>query len=184
MIDFLPPEAKSAVRREYVIRTVSVWAFLVGAVALVDVLLLLPTYLLLSRERAALALEIVHTGQSTSTEAYKTTRTALEKAQTLAVQLGVMDMSVMASAVLRGIRDAQTRTIIISGFSYAHTGAGVKSVEVRGNAATREALTEFVTALERNPLFAHAAVPVSDFAAAQDLPFTVTIMLARTGVKP
>ncbi len=182
MINFLPPEAKTVVKREYVIRTIGVWALLLAAVALVVVLLLLPTYVLVVQQLNALATEVVQTENATSTHAYETARTALEKTQTLALQLGVVYAGPTASAVLRGVQEVQTSAITISGFSYERTGTAVEKVEVRGVAATREALTEFSTALERNPLFARATVPVSDLAADRDLSFTLTIALAKNGM--
>lgn len=179
MINFLSPEAKSAVRREYLVRVASMWTLLVSAVAAVTVLLLLPTYALLARELDALAIEVVQTESDAGMQEYKTTRTAFEKAQTLAVQLALATSGPSASEILYEIQKAQTRSIALSGFSYTHTGTTTaKVVTVRGIAATRAALTEFSAALERSPLFVRAEVPVSNLAEEQNLPFTLTIVLA------
>lgn len=180
MINFLPPEAKSAVKREYVVRTISVWALLLAIVALVGAVLLLPTYVLLTREFDALAIEVVRTENDASTQAYEAAHTALEKAYTLALQLGVVFRGPTASEVLREVQKVQLSPITISGFSYEHTGTKVEKVEIRGIAATREALAEFSAALERNPLFARAVVPVSDLAEDHNLSFTLTIALAQS----
>ena len=191
MINFLPPEATRAVKREYVIRTLSVWALLVALVALVAVVLLIPTYVLILHQLDALAMEVVVAENSASTHGYETARVALENTQTLATQLTVDHTGPTGSEVWRAIQDAQLNSITISAFSYEQTnakspqGASLpQMVEVRGVAATREALAAFSAALERNPLFARAAVPVSDLAEDHDLPFTLNILLANTGTKP
>jgi hypothetical protein len=180
MINFLPPEAKAAVRKEYVIRTGSVWAVLLALVALIGAALLIPTYVLLLGQLDALAMEVVETENATSAEAYKIAHSALEKAQTLALQLRVDDTGPTPSQVLRETQKAQTNSISISGFSYQYSDAAPTAVEIRGVAATREALAQFSAALERNPLFARAEVPVSDLAEARDLPFTLAITLAQS----
>lgn len=182
MINFLPPEAKSAVRREYAIRAVGAWLLLLAVVAAVEIVLLLPTYVLLARQLDALAAEIVRTEDVSATEAYKTTHAALAKAHTLAGQLHVAHAGPVASKVLDAIQAAETDAVALSGFSYAHTGIAVKSIQVRGIAATRGALAEFSAALERNPLFARADVPVSDLADDRNLEFTLTIVLAPDSI--
>lgn len=178
MINFLPPEAKSAVRREYVIRALGAWSLLFAVVAMVGTVLLLPTYVLLTRQLDALAAEVVRAEDVSATEAYKTTHDALATANALAVQLRVAHAELVASKMLDAIRSAQTDAVTLSGFSYTHTGTAVKSVQVRGIAATRGALAEFSAALERNPLFARADVPVSDLADDRNLEFTLTIVLS------
>ncbi len=182
MINFLPPEAKIAVKREYVIRTLSVWALLLAVAVLVEVVLLLPTYVLLWGQLEALAIEVVQAETDGSTQAYQTARTELEKAHALALRLSVATEGLAASDVFREIQKTQPDSIILSGFSYEHASAEVETVEIRGIAETREALAEFSAALERNPLFLRADVPVSDLAEARDLSFTLSITMAQSGI--
>lgn len=175
MINFLPPEAKSAVKREYIVRTMSVWALLLAVVTAVWALLLAPTYILLMQELGALGLEVVRMEDARGAQAYAAARAELEKAQLLARELNAAPGGHTASTVLEHIQEAQTSSITLSGFSYEYTGAVAKSVTVRGVAATRETLIQFSAALERDPLFARADVPVSDLAEGRNLPFTLTI---------
>ena len=177
MINFLPPEAKSAVKREYMLRTISVWALLLTAVAAVITAFLLPTYVLLLRQVDALELDAVRTEGNSNKHLYQAARTALEKAQTLAEALAVIPAGPTAYEVLRAIQAVQTDSITLSGFSYEHNGTSVSAVTVRGTAATREALVEFSSALEREPLFARATVPVAALAKDRDLPFTLSVTL-------
>ena len=180
MINFLPPDAKSEVQREYLVRTVGVWAVLVSAVAIVTTVLLVPTYVLLTHQLDALALEVATADDESHAEAYTTARAALADTHTLALQLDMSRTGPTASEALHEVQRIQTDAIRVSGFSYAHTDDAEQTMEVRGIAATREALAGFAAALERNPLFARAEVPVSDLAADYDLPFTITITIADT----
>lgn len=178
MINFLSPEAKSDIRREYWMRVLSVWGFLLSAVAFSSVALLAPTYLLLVRQLDALASEVAQMAEDVA-DTYQTDRATLESAQVLVSQLGVSVPGPTALVVLREVRAAQTGAITLSSFSYTHNGTVVETVGVHGVAATREALVQFSATLERNPLFVHASVPVSDLAEDRDLPFTLTIIVAK-----
>ena len=177
MINFIPPEAKAAVKREYIVRAASVWALLLAAVATVITVLLVPTYVLLLGQLEALSKEIVRMDEGSGTE-YTEARATLGKTQQLAVELNVPTVRPTPSEILREIQNVQLRTIAISGFSYLHDGTKVTTLTIEGIAATREALAEFSAALEKSPLFARAAVPVSELAEDHDLPFTLTLTLA------
>lgn len=179
MINFLPPEAKIAVKHEYRMRAISIWMLSLATATTVGVLLLLPTYVWLKGEREALATEVIQSNSATGTEAYVTARTALMKAQTLAVQLKLVSPGPTASEVLREIQKGQTSAITTSGFSYEYNGTSTPQVAIHGIAETREALAAFSAALERNPMFVRAEVPVSDLAKDRDLPFTLTLTLAK-----
>lgn len=179
MITFLSPEAKRVVTREYFVRVASVWALLFAAVAVAVAVLLLPTYVLLLRQLEALSLQAAAPEDEANTEHYEAVHAALSKAHVLARQLNASDAEPAASAVLREIQKAQTSSIVISSFFYEDTGAEAKGVRIEGIAATRESLAQFSAALERNPLFARAEVPVADLAADRDLSFTLTIVLAN-----
>ncbi|MBI4086689.1 hypothetical protein HY416_01760 [Candidatus Kaiserbacteria bacterium] len=179
MINFLSPEAKQAVKREYFTRVVSVWMLLLAAVATVGAALLGPTYVLLIRQLDALSQEIITLEKESDTEQYLATREALSGAHDLALQLAVSYSGPTPSQILTEVRKSQTDAIVIYGFSYERAVGRPDAVTVRGTASTREALAQFTAALERNPLFARAEVPVSDLASDRELPFTLTIVLAE-----
>ena len=184
MINFLPPDAKSEVHREYGIRVASVWALLLSGVAIVATILLVPTYVLLARQLDALALEVVGSDVESQSREYTAGQGELADALAFARILDTRPVGPTAAEVLREIQKVQTYAVRVSGFSYTHTGTAVQGVEVRGVAATRTALADFAAALERDPLFARADIPVSDLAAEHDLPFTITIALASGGQSP
>jgi hypothetical protein len=179
MINFLPPEAKTLVKREYRTRLASVWGLLLGGIGAVGAGLLAPTYVLLVNQLDALASPVVGTQDQSKVEAYKTSREDLAKTQALATQLAVPRRHPAASDVLRQVQDAESSGIAILGFTYEYTDTEVTALEVNGVAATREALAQFSAALERDPLFLHADVPVSSLATERNLPFTITITLAE-----
>lgn len=178
MINFLSPETKQAVKREYVTRVASVWMLLIAGVATVGAALLAPTYVLLVRQLDALSQEIVTLENESDAERYLATRDALSGAHSLALQLAVSYPGPTPSQILTEVQKAQTDTIVISGFSHERAADRPDAVKVQGTAATREALAQFAAALERNPIFTRAEVPVSDLASDRDLPFTLTIVLA------
>lgn len=180
MINLLPPIGKKRVQREYLVRTAGVWALLLSAVLGVFVLLLIPTYVLLSRQLDALSLEIFRLEDAQEITIYQDSREQVEESNALAAQLATDLHRKSVSDIVAQIEAAQTKNISLSGIVYTEEGGS--RVEVSGTAATRESLVLFVETLKRSPSFLEATVPVGDLAPDRALPFTLTLIPAPADI--
>ncbi len=181
MMDFLPQDARTAVRREYRLRLGILSALLCAAALSAGAVLLAPAYLSLVYEIDARRVEDARGDTAAETAAYERARAELAEAEALASRLGVSERAPALSALVREIQKtaAQTDALTIAGISYERPAAGVnETVTVQGTAATRETLTWFTAALEQSPRVAHAEVPLAALAAERNLPFTITLTLA------
>lgn len=181
MIDFLPQEAKIAVRREYRVRLFVVCAFLYAVALFTGATLLAPAYLSLVYEIDALTAQDARSEAKAETEVYERARTELAEAEMLVFHLSVSEPTPTLFALVREIQKtaAQTDALAITGISYERpvTLGADETVAVQGTAATRETLTWFTAALERGALVTRADIPLSALAAERNLPFTITLTL-------
>lgn len=177
MINLIPPDAKGAIRREYIVRVSSVWIALVGCALLGASFLLLPTYLFYSNQIRASVREAASSEERL--EAYERMRASLSEAQTFAKRLSLSIESVRASDILAHIEDALTEAIALEGLQIVQEEKGTR-IEVRGKARTRDALRVFLRRIESDTYFLDAQVPVSDLAKDTNLLFTMTVRLNHT----
>ncbi len=180
MINLLPPEAKQAVRREYWARVLGAWALLSAAACFVCALLLLPTHVLLSRQLNAVASEIVAREDAEEAAQYAVVQADVRAANELAVQLAKEAPPSFATVVMPTLERARPVGLTLTAVLYSADAQQVRTIEVRGIAATRATLVTFVEALKRDPRVAEASVPVGDLARERQLPFTISLMLAAT----
>lgn len=180
MINLIPPDSKKVIKREYLLRTATVWMALFSIVGIITVILLVPTYVLLSKSLEAVAIETREGDEDFDSDAYQALRAEFKKTHQIAQRLAITATTTPASEILADIQAVQTNDIMMTGFVYENDGAVIKKVEVRGIASTRAALAAFSATLEQNPRFARADVPVSSLTNDRDLPFVLNITIAKT----
>jgi hypothetical protein len=180
MINLIPPGSKKTIKREYLLRTATVWMVLFSIVGIITIVLLVPTYVLLSKSLDVAAVETNAANDDFDARAYEELRSEFKKTHLIAQRLAAASTSTLPSTVFADIQAVQTNDIMMTGFTYEADGTAVKKVEVRGIASTRAALAAFSSTLEQNPRFARAEVPVSSLTNDRDLPFVLTITMAKT----
>ncbi len=184
MMNLLSPQAEKTLTREYWVRVISVWAFLLSGACLTLALLLIPTYVLIHTQ-----LSVITKGMSESSEKQKETEErfaraegSIREANELAAALRAPLMNTAYSDLYEAIAEAGTKSQInLKTFIMRQAvDASTKNVEVQGEARTRTELISFKTEIERSPYFEDAAIPISDLARETDLPFVMTITLSPT----
>jgi hypothetical protein len=176
MINLIPPKAKKTATKEYWVRILSAWAFLLTAVAVIAALLLLPTYVLIKAQLSALDHDALQ--QNGSEQDFKTAEAAVRQANATAKELALSEVAISSHEVMQAISDAATHAITLNAFHISRMDKTINSVQIQGVAASREALAQFKTDLERSPLFDTATVPISDLAQDANLPFAITVTMA------
>lgn len=174
MINLIPQAAKANLRKEYIVRALSVWALLISLALFASGVLLLPTYVLYTKQ--------IHTATAASESlkekdaSFKTIESTLTEANAFATQLSKSLDSVKASDILTHIEDALPSEVVLEGLNVVQEKNTLR-IEARGTARTREALRHFTDALKRDAFFADAQVPISDLAQDTNLSFTVSLTL-------
>lgn len=177
-INLLPQERQRALAREYLLRLGTVAAFMLTALAFVAGLLLLPTYVFLSRSAATKEAHLANVESALSSEneaALSAHLAALSSDAELLIALG---RAPSASATIRDVLAISRPGIALSGFTYTPAGNGPGTLAVSGIAATRDALRTYQLALQKAPFAASAELPVSAYAKDANIVFTITITLA------
>jgi hypothetical protein len=144
--------------------------------------LLIPSFLLVSAQREAVTSELAG-GISEEDSPYATVVSSVEKANNISRLLIKQSPYAPASVVISEIQKEQLDQITLTGITYGLEKGEQSIVEVRGIAATRKALADFVARLKRNPEFLDAEVPVSDLASDTDAPFLITVILASRTIE-
>jgi hypothetical protein len=179
LTNLLPPERQSALSRDYFIRLGVVVVGFVVALTLASMVLLVPTYVLLTestRAKEAHLATIESTFSSTDATALSARLAALNKN---AITLSTLAQRPSASAIIRSVLAISRPGITLSGFTY--TPAEVKkpgTLAISGTALTRDALRSYQLALQGAPLALSADLPVSAYAKDSDITFTITVTLA------
>jgi len=174
MTNLIPPDAIKAVKKEYWVRVLSVWAFLLTGTFVVFSALLVPTYVLFESQIKGFELEEAQTDKEPS-EDYNQALDEITRANELAGQLSQETETFNASELLSAVEAAQSDAILINRFSYEREGETVNSIKLSGTAEDRNSLASFADALKRHPLFTEAEVPVSSLVREEDLPFNITV---------
>jgi hypothetical protein len=180
MINLIPPEGRKIVAREYWTRVATAWLFLISIVFIVGTALMVPSYVLISSQLAAVETE---SRENLEDELqYKEAETAIKNANTLSNKLNTTNKYVRLTDVVSAV-DSETQSgIVLRNFKISES-AERTVVEVQGVAATRNDLSSFKSRLETVPLFKSATLPISDLARDEELSFLLTLELVDSAKK-
>ena len=164
-------------RRAYFMRLVTIALIVLTFAVILSGLLLLPSYLYVQGEvtRGREALALINTAQLS--EAEESVRARGEKLASATANLARLSQAPQATAALRAVLDVSSTGIALTGFTYAAaTTADEKSrMDVSGIADSREALRNYVAALNALPSVDSAELPISAYARETNIPFTITL---------
>ncbi len=175
MINLLSPKARKTLTREYWLRVLTVWGFLLSGLCIVLSLLLIPTYVLVHSQLVSLTEEDKKNDEIEIK--YKAAESKILEANSLIETLSKSISYVSMSTILNALNDARTPATQFKAISFERTIGVVDSVQLQGEARTRADLILLKSTLERSPFFENVTVPISDLARDVDLPFVITISL-------
>lgn len=170
MYHLLPPEDKKKLRSEYRMRRAAVILFLLSALAIVFFLSLLPAYLLALEKKDLASADLASISAKNDPDAENKLlaqiTSARERISLLMPQNGPTVFDALHSAVLKRPKD-----IRITGFFFNANTPG--EVHIEGVASTRESLLGFEEILRSERIFSSVDLPISSFAASQDISFAI-----------
>jgi len=161
----------------YFLRLATVALSLLTLVIVLNALLLLPSYLYArgEAERGRNELAALTASSQSSEEAEITART--EALRGTAVHLARLETAPAATAALRAVLQVPRPGLTLRGFTYTAPPAPEQHARlgISGVAASRDALRQYVAALDALPFVEKAELPISAYAKESDIAFTVTL---------
>lgn len=177
MINLLPQEHQSNLKKEYSHRRITlvfIGLFCVGVAGLVT---LFPAYLLSLQKEQEISNEDKASGidlRNTISDLNKTIDTLRNDTSLVISQ----SSDARVGAVFADIMSKSSQGIIIKSFLYKKQGKEVLKVTVVGVAKTRDDLLSFTKELENLTMFDHVNVPVSNFAKEKNIEFSLDLVEA------
>jgi hypothetical protein len=171
MINLIPPRARAMIIKEYWLRVVAVWLFLLGTGCLLVASLLLPTYMLLRTELIALRDQV--TANAAQTATFDSSSTALATAMAEAKLLQSMSTSTYTADIAR-LTELAGNNVSLTSFAFT-TVDGKIGITITGTAISRAALASFRDTIEGDERFVDAILPISSLIKDRDIEFSMTV---------
>jgi hypothetical protein len=176
MINLLPPHAQSALKKDYWLRVLTVWACLLTGVILGIAALLVPSYMLVESERRAIALQ--HAFPAETAEAIAFVEDEVKTANAFARELKRWHAARSVSTLIEAMLESVPAGVTLRSYDIVRTENGIETMVIVGVAGSRERLIAFQEALQKREEFGDAKIPIEDFVKERDLPFSVRITIA------
>ncbi|MFM2424052.1 MAG: hypothetical protein RLZZ70_441 [Candidatus Parcubacteria bacterium] len=172
MINLIPASARRLIVREYWVRTLAVWMFLLGTGCLVVASLFLPTYVLVANQSAVLEAQVQQ--NSAESASFDSNAAVLVTAMNQANFLLASTTNTPFSTYETQIEKHAGLAISIGNFQFVRVST-TTSITIGGRADNRQVLAAFRDALEADPLFTEAVLPIASLIKDRDIDFTMTI---------
>lgn len=179
LTDLLPKERREALSRGYFLRLGVVVVWFVTLLVLVSMVLLLPTYVLLTENASTKEAHLSSIDSALSSANGATLAVRLATLSSEAATLSALAHAPSASATFRDALALSRPGIALSGLAYTPAaGQNPGTLAISGIAATRDALRSYQLVLQGASFARSADLPVSAYAKDSNIAFTITITLA------
>ncbi len=178
LTDLLPSERHEALSRNYFLRLGVVVVWFVTLLVLVSMVLLLPTYVLLTENASTKEAHLSSIDSALSSANGVTLAVRLATLSSEAATLAALAHAPSASATFRNALALSRPGIALSGLAYTPaTGKNPGTLAITGIATTRDALRSYQLVLQGAPFARSADLPVSAYAKDSNIAFTITVTL-------
>ena len=173
MLNLVTPEYHVILQREYRARTAAVALFLLAGVMVIGIGFLFPSYIL-SRTARLTAQKEIAVVESGLSNAETSPQAVIEQANKKLVLLSG-DTSSSMTELLALVISYKPSGLLLTSFFYTAESTDKGSLQISGVAQSRDDLVVLRRSLERQSRFTNVALPVSNLAKNQDIPFTVSL---------
>lgn len=175
MINLIPTTVRNAVIKEYWLRVLSVFLFIMSVVAVVITLLFLPVYVLVSTQVDVYAQSALQAAERVADfdVSAKTLTEANQLAQKILEQKKIKNFS----SIIKLVESLSPAGVTINTIELSRAGGVVASVKVDGLAETRNDLASFRDILLQNDSISDVVLPISNLAKERDIEFALAIVL-------
>ncbi|HMO77890.1 MAG TPA: hypothetical protein PKA42_00100 [Candidatus Paceibacterota bacterium] len=175
MINLIPTTVRNAVIKEYWLRVLSVFLFIISVVAVVITLLFLPVYVLVSTQVEVYAESAKQAAERVAD--FDVSAKNLTDANQLAQKILEQKQVKNFSTIIKLVESLQTTGITINAIDLSRAGQSLGSVRVDGLAKTRNDLASFRDNLIQHESIADVILPISNLAKESDIEFTLAVVL-------
>lgn len=177
MINLIPPKGHKAAKYEYYLRVAATFCFLFSGVFILLVVAMIPTYVLVGAQIDAFETEKQQLVESST--ALTSADAEVKLTKEILAQFKRLPERPESSAIISEILSVAPAQISFTSFIISAHEKTVDSVQLRGQAPTREALADLKRDLEGSDMFEKAEVPIADLARDVDVPFAITVTLSK-----
>lgn len=179
LTNLLPPERQTVLARDYFLRLCVVIVWCITILTFVSVILLLPTYVLLTKNANVGKKHLASIESALSSINGTTLSARLATLSNNTTTLSALAHEPSVSAIIRSALAISRPGITLSSFTYSpakRTTSGI--LVISGIATTRDALRSYQITLQGAPIALSASLPVSAYAKDSNIIFTITMTLA------
>ena len=176
MTNLLPPNAKKQIVAEYWARMICAWVLVWSVCLLIGVVLLWPTYVLLTENIAARSDSV--SAATERTAEFETLRAELQQSTRQAQAVLTLTEQVPLSSVVDDVWSlARPPQISLQSISVGRSGATLKPIAVSGRAFDRRSLAQFRDQLEALPYVETVDLPIESLARNENISFSLTVIV-------
>lgn len=176
MINLLPQEEKKKLKKEYFIRLLSTYFFLIGVLAFTASALLLPTRLLSQSKEQFLKEGLQKFEEENPGVSIDELQQVIKD---INAKLKILDNAGSSNEVSQNVigkfLDIQKDNIKVYKIFYTHVKDSSSTIQIFGNAKNRTALNNFRASLEESGLYKDVELPISNFVKPTDIDFNIKL---------
>jgi hypothetical protein len=176
MLSLLPQQLKKEVQKEYRLRLVSVACFLLAAVGALSAVALVPYIALSSIKEKAVEAGIALHEKDAQTGATGDFSADVARTKLLINTYAGREGGTSAQTLVERLVRVLPSDVSLSSIAIARTSSSTAQVIAEGVAVDRDALLFFVQELKKVPILKSVVLPVSNFAKAEDIEFSLTMI--------
>ena len=177
MTNLLPHHAQKELKREYLVRLISVLLIFIAIMTFIGAVFLLPSFFSVQSQKNVVDQRIAELDDLESTELQEETRDIVSSTREKIEVLSNEQRS-SAAVFLQDLVDSPSLSVSIESFFHSRTEEG-GVVRLRGNAPTRDILVAFSEQMRSDPRVADVTLPISNLAASRDIEYSMDIQLKQ-----
>jgi len=174
MLSFLTQDYKTMIRREYILRFLTVVFFVLIVLAIVAGLLLIPYLTFVGSQEAISASRFALLTDSSQVRDSQTFRIELSNLRAEALRL-TPSAKVLPYELINELSALFTNGVELSSIEYTLNKDGTAAISLSGVASTRLSLQSFISTLQNVPGLTGVSIPVSAFAQDKNIGFNLSI---------
>lgn len=178
MINLIPNEEKKKMVRNFYLRLTTVFLMMFSFSFILLILLLFPSYFLLSLRENFVKDNLDTQKQQLAKEIDQKSLNEFQEldAELIAIEKMEGKNFVVSQKVINEITAEKMSDIKITQISYESDAKGTKKVSINGLAPSRERLLQFRLALEDNVAFQKVDLPISNFVKGSNIRFSLSLI--------
>lgn len=178
MINLIPPVVKTAIVKEYWVRVISVFFFICSFISIASLLVILPTYVLVSNQVDVYASSAAEATERVSE--YDLSAGALVKANKMAQKIFELRNTKNFSVIVEQLSALEGDGVEIDSYSFYRKENDLLPVKVTGVSATRQSLSDFRDLLLQQDNISEVVLPISNLTKDKDIEFSISVVLKDT----